>query len=366
MNKLSIALSIRPLHGALAEGNSFKPFRFVTGVRSLVIIVAGSCQRTAKMASSPLAVLHAGTQMKQEPYRLLSQKLTGSACVVVVAVSLQGCGDATLQRLSAQLAAEGQGCPQKLETFYDKMNVNHRKMDADELKLRGVPELQGIEVPNPGIFTAKFEKDEVIRPRVKMAEMLASYCSEIDKIVNAKTVPQADQAVMGFNGTIQKIGAELLGMQSIASKLPISAITALAQPIKTLGELGLKGAFSFVRENWAKDTITRIDASFEEVCINMERDLKNSAEDAKDRARNISHLRNLILQRKIKNGISEAEKNTLIADVTNAGAFADTVADGNPKEIFEKIRTTMNKLASWASEKTKEQSKFTKLLPWKR
>lgn len=296
--------------------------------------------------------------MRRLNYNVSNKRLLGLILVSSMSLTLQGCGDKTLIRLSSDLAVAGKDCPQKVSDFYAHLNKEHHKMDTDELNLKGVPELQGVNIPEPGSFTARFDQDDVIKPRVKMAELLSAYCSQIYSASNAKDIAQADQVVSGLNSTVTSIGKDLLSIQSIASKIPLGAISALAQPAKTLGALGIKGVFSIVRENWAKDLISGIDKSFEEVCLNMQRDLNNSANDAKRRAANIVHLNKVALNRKIDKGISTDERAKLSAELDSLGKYADTVAAGNPADNFEVMKDKMHQLATWAATKTAQYKKY--------
>lgn len=270
-----------------------------------------------------------------------------------MALCLQGCGDQTLRRISADLAAAGHDAPSKVQTFYDHLNAVHHEMDETELKLRSMPELQGIDVPAPRNLTALYDADDAIKPRVKMATLLSAYCSEIDRVANSRDQAQADQIVNGLNSTVQTIGGDLLNVSALASKFPMSAISALAAPAKTIASIAAQGVFGFLRDNWAKNFINERDQAFEDVCTNMTRDLNNVANDAKDRARNIVHLRRIIDEKRTKESVSQAEKDKAAEEAVAAGRYADTVSTGNPADLFDREKDDFHALVGWAQKETK-------------
>jgi esterase/lipase len=272
---------------------------------------------------------------------------------VMIAFSLQGCGDQTLRRISADLAAAGYDVPAKVQIFYEHMNAVHHEMDETELKLRSVPELQGIDIAAPRNLTALYDADDVIKPRVKMATLLSAYCSEIDRVANSRDQVQVDQIVNSLSITAQSIGDDLLHMSAIASKFPVSAISALASPVKTVASIAAQGVFSFMRDNWAKNFINERDQAFEDVCINMKRDLNNVANDAKDRARNIVHLRRIIAEKRSKENVAQPEKDKAAEEAVAAGRYADTVSVGNPADLFDHEKDDFHQLAEWAQREAK-------------
>lgn len=272
---------------------------------------------------------------------------------VLIALSLQGCGDQTLRRISADLANTGRDAPTKVQAFYEHLNAVHHDMDEKELKLRSVPELQGIDVPSPKNLTALYDADDVIKPRVKMSTLLSAYCSEIDRVSNSRDQAQADQIVKDLSSTVQTIGGDLLKMPAIASKFPTSAISALAAPVKTIAGITAQGVFGFMRDNWAKTFINERDQAFEDVCTNMTRDLNNAANDAKDRARNIAHLRRIIADKRIRKDVHQSEKDKAAEEAVAAGRYADTVGNGNPADLFEHEKDNFHQLAVWAQKETK-------------
>ena len=253
-------------------------------------------------------------------------------------------------RLTSELVATGRDCPAKVETFYAGLNQAHHTMYEKELVIEAEAELPEIErTPRTGI-TARYPAD-VVKARGRMSELIASYCIELDAVVNSKNTAQAEQVIGGLSDKVQHVGGEIMKASSVAPSLPMSAITALAAPIKTLASLGIQGAFGFLRENWAKDTINRIDAGFEDVCTNMERDLDNSAQEAKDRAGRLVALYQRRYDRRIKQPVSEDERKKLLIELSDAGHFYDSVAADNPAEVFEQAKQIFHKLATWASQK---------------
>ena len=142
-------------------------------------------------------------------------------------------------------------------------------------------------------------------------------------------------------------------MSAIASKFPMSAISALAAPVKTLASIAAQGVFSFMRDSWAKNFINERDQAFEDVCTNMTRDLNNVANDAKDRARNIAHLRRIIAEKKSKENVAQSEKDKAVEEAVAAGRYADTVSTGNPADLFDQEKDDFHQLAEWAHKEVK-------------
>ncbi len=256
-----------------------------------------------------------------------------------------------MRRVSSNLATTAQGSSDKVESFYLQLNKDHHKMDEDEMTLRSMPELQNTELPPRPKPGALYDPDDVIKPRIKITKLLAAYCVQIDNVANAKNTSEADSVVKNLNGTVQTIGGDLLNWSGLQAKLAPS-ISALASPVKTLSELGLQAIFRFLRDKWAKDLIQSRDAAFEDVCVNLTRDLNNVGKDAKQRAKNIAHLWMVVSEKRRAQHASQDGTKNANSEYDKASQFVDTVAANNPADVFDQERDEFHELATWAVAQT--------------
>ncbi|MBA4026718.1 MAG: hypothetical protein C0473_00600 [Cyanobacteria bacterium DS3.002] len=282
--------------------------------------------------------------------------LNGLMVLSLSIVFLQGCGDPTLTRLTSKLATSGSGCTRKVSTFYENLNKAHHQMYIDELKAEPAAELpEGVERPKRSGLTAEYS-DEAILVRVKTASVIESYCTEIDHVVNAKSVARTEEAIGGFSKSVQSIGGEISKLSAVASAFPVGAVAALAAPLATIGELGLKGVFTAVRENWAAETIVKVDKDFEKVATALEKDCDNSARDAKDRATHLARLLQRQYDKKAERNASADDLARLRSELSAAGKFQQSVASDNPAFVFSEARESFHQLANWAVKKTEKKN----------
>ena len=267
---------------------------------------------------------------------------------------LQGCGDNTLKRITSELATQGAGCSTNVKRFYADLNEAHRKMYDQELVIEPEANLPEIErTPRVGI-TARYP-DDVVNARTGMSELLENYCIQLDQVANAKDRAAADKEIDNLNNKAQRIGGDLIQLTTSMANIPTASIAALAAPIKTLTGLGIQGIFAMQRESWAKDTILKIDSSFEDVSTNLERDANNSAREATDRAERLVSLYQRRYDQRVKAGATTDEEKRLRTELLDAGKYHDSLAKNNPAGQFKVMKSKFHALADWATKESKKK-----------